>query len=64
MKHIAILRSGGQVEITLPLKPISSPMLPPHEWREDQNGILINLAEVAAIVGVSDSAPNPSEVDH
>lgn len=59
MKHIAILRSGGKVEITLPLhNPDPKSRFLPGEWRQDQHGVLINLAEVAAIVGVSDSAPN------
>lgn len=60
MKHIAILRSGGKVEITLPLRPIAAheglALAEPNRWRWDENGILINLAEVAAIVGVSERA--------
>ncbi len=59
LKHVAILRSGGRVEITLPLMALPWGMErsqqtlgpAPESWREDQNGVLINLAEVAAIVG-------------
>ncbi len=55
LKHVAILRSGGRVYITLPLKPSDLPYLADtltgSRWRVDQNGVLINLAHVAAIVG-------------
>jgi hypothetical protein len=52
LKHVAILRSGGRVDITLPLKPSGLPYLPETQgWRVDQNGVLINLEHVAAIVG-------------
>ncbi len=70
MKHVAILRSGGQVEITLPLKPTSGMAgLAEHHradpaawpWREDQNGVLINLDHVAAIVGAP-VEPEPSNL--
>ncbi len=70
MKHVAILRSGGRMEITLPLKPTNGMAgIAEHHssnpstwmWREDQNGVLINLEHVAAIVGAEPEQPKRLE---
>ncbi len=61
MKHWALLTSGGRIEIELPLEPLEFSERGPtaialagkqwNHWRKDQNGILINLRNVAAITG-------------
>jgi hypothetical protein len=62
MKHVAILRNGGTVDITLPLKAAPA-YFDPGKWRVDQNGVLLNLEHVAAITGQVDIAPYSSEAD-
>ncbi len=65
LKHVAILRSGGRVDITLPLKPSGLPYLPETQgWRVDQNGVLINLECVAAIVGAEPEQPKRLRLEH
>lgn len=58
MKHVAILRGGGRVDITLPLKAAPA-YFDPSMWRVDQNGVLLNLEHLAAIVGAPEPQPLP-----
>ncbi len=51
-RHVALLSGGGRVHLAMPLRPCApnGDTTGFEGWREDQNGVLINLDFVDAIV--------------